>query len=729
MKFKLLFILLIPIFGFSQNQKKIDSLESKLKTCRLDSNKLKLYGSIIDEWNKTDSRAALNACKRAEILALKINNNKILAQFYSIISKTYSYLEKKDSSLFYAEKSIEICKKHHYKNIEADNYTNIAHFYNITNDNQQAIIFQQKSLDIHTQLKDDIGVAYDLSNLSGMYLSLQNFDKAISYNLKALPLFEKNNLKERLWTSYIQLHVIYKSTRQFKKSLEACKNAIRISKETGIQQDIIDSYKEMGDLFLLIPKSELANFGLTEKEAKNLVFKNLFIAKSMASSFGVESTYSTILNYIGLAHREYKNYDSALFYYTQCLSIDNKLEDYYGVCSDKVAMTEILLVKNKINEALKMGIESLQMAQENNWIEFQTETHELLYNIYKQKGDFKLSLLHYENFITLKDSMYNDEKRLSILNEQASYEYNKKAFSDSLTYATKQIVANAKLSSEKNQKLAYGALALLALAGVGFTFYQYKQKRKTNLQLTEINDKINKQNNTLKTLNTELIVSEENLNKSNNSKEQLINMMSHDLLNPITAITNYNQQIISRKNNTEQLLEAFKTVDAAIQPMHSLLDNMLQWTAIQKEGIKANLKTQDINDIIKEIIGIYRPQAQLKSIKINDHLQDNFSMPMDKSIMSLILRNLINNAIKYSANETTITVSSNADKNMIIIQDEGYGMTDEMITALNKGELHKIESKGTGLGLKLCYEFTEAIGANLHFNNNEGNGVKVEIKL
>ena len=269
----------------------------------------------------------------------------------------------------------------------------------------------------------------------------------------------------------------------------------------------------------------------------------------------------------------------------------------------------------------------------------------------------------------------------------------------------------------------------MALAGVGFTYFLYRQKRKTNYQLTEINDKINRQNNTLKTLNTELIVSEEKLQNSNNSKEQLISMMSHDLLNPITAITNYNQQIISRKNNSDELLEAFKTVDAAIQPMHGLLDNMLHWTSIQKDGISSKLKNQDINDIVKEIIGIYRPQAQLKFIKLIDVLDVNFVSETDKSILSLILRNLLNNAIKYSGNETKIKISSNSELKTISIKDQGFGMTDEMIGYLNTKQLDKIESRGTGLGLKLCYEFAEAIGAEIVFEKNENCGTKVYLKL
>jgi signal transduction histidine kinase len=332
------------------------------------------------------------------------------------------------------------------------------------------------------------------------------------------------------------------------------------------------------------------------------------------------------------------------------------------------------------------------------------------------------------------------ETQSTILKQQLNFDFEKKQLADSIKTDSEKKYAEqinqAKLSKERNQKLLYACITLLALLSVGFVFYQYKLKQKTNAQLNDINDKINKQNNTLKTLNKELIDSEESLQKSNSTKEQLISMMSHDLLNPITAITNYNQQIIHKVTNTstssvtsEDLLSAFKNVDAAIQPMHSLLNNMLQWSAIQKDGVTAKLKTQDVSEIVKEIISIYRPQATLKYIKLIDTFDRDFVLNTDKSILSLILRNLLNNAIKYSGNGTQILIATNTVTKTITITDQGFGMSDEIIHYLNTKQLNKIQSKGTGLGLKLCFEFAEAINTNINFTKNITNGVTVTIKL
>lgn len=463
------------------------------------------------------------------------------------------------------------------------------------------------------------------------------------------------------------------------------------------------------------------------------MFKALELSKNIGDESEKANSYAAIgnlyLKQIKNGNRDDKTFELSKKYLDSNLVLITKNKNALQIPVSLSSIGDLYLSKKDFINAEKYEIKALLASNLAGTFDTKINVLEHLYTIYKKTGKSDLALKYYIDYTKLKDSLYGVNTQTSILKQQLNFDFEKKTIKDSIANANQKIIASAKLSKEKNQKLAFGSFALLALAGVGFTYFLYRQKRKTNYQLTEINDKINRQNNTLKTLNTELIVSEEKLQNSNNSKEQLISMMSHDLLNPITAITNYNQQIISRKNNSDELLEAFKTVDAAIQPMHGLLDNMLHWTSIQKDGISSKLKNQDINDIVKEIIGIYRPQAQLKFIKLIDVLDVNFVSETDKSILSLILRNLLNNAIKYSGNETKIKISSNSELKTISIKDQGFGMTDEMIGYLNTKQLDKIESRGTGLGLKLCYEFAEAIGAEIVFEKNENCGTKVYLKL
>lgn len=685
----LVLILMNFVFVVGQNQKSIDSCKVILNTTKNDTIKMRMLSKLSTLTNEMQTELSeydknlVNLC------------NKILSSNPTTsIKKATQY----------------------YLGIGFERYT--MYYYNL-GDFEKGLLYAEKRLTIFNSIGNIQKIGDSYNDIAVAHLYSGRTKQATDYFFKALKIDEKLGNKENIANSYTNIASIYYSSQNYKKSLELSLKGLEIGKELGDDSVLHSVYNNIG----------MAYAGLNKyKEAIPYLEKTAEICKKIKDLKRLCVAY----NNLSLCNLQLLNFKSAEEFSLKSIEICRKNNFYPELISAlnqfgkvNISLKKYAFAKKQLEEAHLILKEKYKEGFNTN---YGAEIFLHLSEANKFLGNYEQALEYSDKYHVLIDTLTKKEKQNLILEKEIQYTYDKKTIKDSIANANQKIIASAKLSKEKNQKLAFGSFALLALVGVGFTYFLYRQKRKTNYQLTEINDKINRQNNTLKTLNTELIVSEENLQKSNSSKEQLISMMSHDLLNPITAITNYNQQIISRKNNSDELLQAFKTVDAAIQPMHGLLDNMLHWTAIQKDGISSKLKNQDINDIIKEIIGIYRPQAQLKFIKLLDNLDKDFIHETDKSILSLILRNLINNAIKYSGNETEIEISSNSKTKTITIKDQGFGMTDEMIGYLNTKQLDKIEAKGTGLGLKLCYEFAEAIGAEIVFEKNE-NGTTVFVNL
>ncbi|MEQ1552857.1 MAG: tetratricopeptide repeat-containing sensor histidine kinase [Ferruginibacter sp.] len=687
---KLAFLIIIQLFTTSlwaQNDKKIDSLLKVLSTQKQDTNKLLTLGQLGNYYVAIDGNKTVDVGKQALKIAENLKNPKFIFRAYATIGKGYFRL----------------------------------------NEYQLALENLNKGLAMKENEVQDLDKSLAIGNVANCYFGLGDFPKAINAGFQSVQLKEKvlrtetdavkiKKIKNSIATTYGNIGSNYERVGDDINALKYLNKSIEISKENG-DDDISVVLTSIGNIYK--HKND-------HKNAAKYAYESFELSKRIGNKF---NACLAAINLSGeLATLKQK--DSVLKYAQIGLNLSNELKSEYHQALAILNFASIYEEENNIPLATEFYKKGIELAIKCENVDLQKYAYYALSVFYEKIKDYKESNSAFKKYILLKDSLSNNENTKALLNAELKYDYNKKSIADSILNANEKFIASAKLSKQKNQKLAYASLALLALTAVGFTFYQYKQKQKTNSQLTEINNKINKQNNTLKTLNTELIESEEKLTTANNSKEQLISMMSHDLLNPITAITNYNQQIITKKTSNEDLLQAFKRVDAAIQPMHGLLDNMLQWTAIQKDGIKAKLKNQDVNEIAKEIISIYRPQANLKFIKINDALQDDFVMETDKLILSLILRNLLNNAIKYSANDTSIFITTNATEKTITIQDEGFGMTDEMIDYLNNNQIDKIEAKGSGLGLKLCYEFVEAVGGKIFFktNNNE-QGVQAKITL
>ena len=685
----LVLMLMNFVFVVGQNQKSIDSCKVILNTTKSDTIKMKVLSKLSTLTNEMQTE-------------LSEYDKKLVTLCYKILLSNPNTANKKATQ--------------YYLGIGFERYT--MYYYNL-GDFEKGLKYAEKRLTIFNNLDNIQKMGDSYNDIAVAHLYSGRTKQATDYFFKALKIDEKLGNKENIANSYTNIASIYYNSRNYRKSLELSLKGLNIGKKLGNDDVLFSVYNNVGMAYAGLNKYKEA-IPYLEKTAE--ICKNVKDIKRLCISY----------NNLSLCNLQLLNFKLAEDYSLKSIEICRKNNFYPELVSALNQFGKLNISLKKYDFAKKQFLEAQLILKEKFKEGFNTnygaDIFLQLSNANKFMGNYKEALEYSEKYHVLTDTLTNKEKQSLILEKDIQYEYSKKTIKDSIANANQKLIASAKLSKEKNQKLAFGSFALLAMAGVGFTYFLYRQKRKTNFQLTEINDKINRQNNTLKTLNTELIVSEENLQKSNNSKEQLISMMSHDLLNPITAITNYNQQIISRKNNSDELLEAFKTVDAAIQPMHGLLDNMLHWTSIQKNGISSKLKNQDVNDIIKEIISIYRPQAQLKFIKLLDNLDKDFIQETDKSILSLILRNLLNNAIKYSGNETEIEISSNSKTKTITIKDQGFGITDEMIGYLNTKQLDKIESRGTGLGLKLCYEFAEAIGAKIVFEKNEI-GTTVSLKL
>jgi signal transduction histidine kinase len=159
------------------------------------------------------------------------------------------------------------------------------------------------------------------------------------------------------------------------------------------------------------------------------------------------------------------------------------------------------------------------------------------------------------------------------------------------------------------------------------------------------------------------------------------------------------------------------------------LDNLLNWARLQTNRIKIYEEEINLERLIDQILDTLYVQASLKKVKLICDVSLDIKLKTDFDILSVILRNLISNAIKFSYLGGTVRVLA-IDKNdriEISVIDSGVGMSPEMVDGLfdlknlvsekgTKGE------KGTGLGLILCKEFVEKIQGSIWVSSTEGKG-------
>lgn len=257
------------------------------------------------------------------------------------------------------------------------------------------------------------------------------------------------------------------------------------------------------------------------------------------------------------------------------------------------------------------------------------------------------------------------------------------------------------------------------------------QKLKLEYQVAERTNEIVEKNDLLESQTQILIEKNDQLKDLNSTKDKLFSIISHDLRSPFNTILGFGELLLSsyseltddeRKNMINQL---YKTSNQT----YYLVENMLNWARIQTRNIKYEPKEIDLKAFFDWKFDLYEKIADSKGVSMQNMLDDGIMVFTDINFLETILRNLINNAIKFTPAGGTIQVTASQGPREVVIsvKDSGIGMTKNqtdnlfqvnknIYTAGTDGE------KGSGLGLILCKEFIEEYNGTISVESAPGKG-------
>ncbi|TAG00170.1 MAG: HAMP domain-containing protein [Cytophagia bacterium] len=275
-----------------------------------------------------------------------------------------------------------------------------------------------------------------------------------------------------------------------------------------------------------------------------------------------------------------------------------------------------------------------------------------------------------------------------------------------------------------------------------------KLTRNFNLMLKEIhhrlgeirvnNTKLENQNNELNQINQRLKESEQHLTKLNEVRDTFFSIISHDLRAPLNTLNGFLGilQIQADAFSPEELKNFAIDMQKAIDRLHNLLENLLQWSLSQTGDIEFKPQKIKLKESVQNNIGLYLLTAKNKEINLISEVEDNVWIYADNNMTDFILRNLISNAIKFSNKNGSIEVKS-LSKNgyaQITIEDHGVGMSKEHLEKVFEPEEHistagTLSEKGTGFGLLLCKNFVEKNGGRIEVESQVNVGTKIHVFL
>jgi signal transduction histidine kinase len=224
----------------------------------------------------------------------------------------------------------------------------------------------------------------------------------------------------------------------------------------------------------------------------------------------------------------------------------------------------------------------------------------------------------------------------------------------------------------------------------------------------------------------------------NSTKDKFFSIIAHDLKNPFHSIIGVTKLLLEERDSlTEEDYKNFlEKLHETARNTYSLLENLLQWSRTQTGSIEFYPEIFNIKDLVDRNIQLLQGSLIQKCIKMKVSLDSVIDVNADINMIDTVIRNLLNNAIKFTNENGTIEISTSVKEKKLVlsVKDSGIG-----ISKANQDKLFRIDSSystygtnnesGSGIGLILCKEFIERHGCKIYIESKEGDGTIISFSL
>lgn len=221
-------------------------------------------------------------------------------------------------------------------------------------------------------------------------------------------------------------------------------------------------------------------------------------------------------------------------------------------------------------------------------------------------------------------------------------------------------------------------------------------------------------------------------------KSNFIRLMSHDLKTPIARIQAMAEIVQQESHRLSEAQEnALENITASSEELSQFIASILNLSRIQSKKVKLQAKTRDITQLLQKVIRGSEHIAKRKNIEIVTEFEPLFSLKMDEDLMRQVFSNLIENAVKYSGENTKVKVSAREIDGHIQVQivDQGIGIPPEelpfVFEKFYRAQNAEYENTGTGLGLYLARYFVQLHKGQIRVESeaNKGSTFSVDLPL
>ncbi|HSD09270.1 tetratricopeptide repeat-containing sensor histidine kinase [Flavobacterium sp.] len=567
-----------------------------------------------------------------------------------------------------------------------------------------AAVYGLQALLIATKINWEKGIATTASNLGICYWVDANFAASIKYFQKSLVYNEKIQDQQGIANALNHLGLLNLEIKKYNQAFNYFFKAYKVNQITKDKVAIGYNLGSIAKAFY-----QLKNY----QKAIEYYSKAREIYQILFDKNGQGDCY----NKIAKIYEDQKQYDKAIEYYEAALrNFDDRakyfLTDSYLGMGRTYYNISLESQKNKAKN-LDLSLQYLKKAL-NIFTEFGTfdkinECHEQLHKAYKDSGNYKLALEHFEKFVDIKESIlsYKNEAKIGEMRSQKLIELRNKQIE----------IQKLKIKSDSRKLYLLVTITFATVILLVLFLNLYVSKKKSNILLLEKNEEIS------------------NINRQ---KDKFFSIIAHDLRGPFSGFLGLTELLVEDIDMMDKEDIQFTAINmrSSAYSLSGLLDNLLEWSRMEQGLIQFQPKYHNLSNIIKECTTTLRDASNKKDIIIENSIDNALEIYADRNIVQSVFRNILSNAIKFTPKEGAIKIKAkeDADNTIISISDTGIGMNAKMVT--NAFQLDtKINRKGTedepssGLGLILCKEFIEKHDGKIWIESEENKGTTFHLSF
>ncbi|MBV7529911.1 tetratricopeptide repeat-containing sensor histidine kinase [Chitinophaga sp. sic0106] len=587
----------------------------------------------------------------------------------------------------------------------------------------------------------------DLLNTTSRSYFTRNPVMAEKYAVEALEISQRlNYTKGKIWAQR-NLALVENTRGHLDKQMQLTLSALKLAEAVNDEHTLSILYNDMGNIF---------TEQNSPRDALIYLHKSLVIKNKLKEAPEISKT----LNNIGSAYLALHTLDSALHYLHQAEAIKLSLNDQRGLAYTYENLGLVAMLQRRLPDALRyhelsstcyhdadnqLGIvkSSLNLAEVQTFMGNFSEAeknlahafdvnstlknvkndmiyYKIRYELDSARKDYQAAFQHFKAFTDRNMGFFNLEKSRQISRSQEKYEAEKKQQENELLKKEQQI----HLATIQQQRILVLSAALLFVILLIITFILYRMYKRQQVLTHALNSKnqeVSLQNHIILEQNTTL----ESLNQV---KDKIFSVISHDLRSPLAILEGLLFLLKDEKIEPEQFRYYTDELWRDVKNTAYMMDNMLQWASNQMKGIGVRADDFDFTLLLNQEFELLQTLARQKDVALHHEINGAVLVYGDPEMIRMVVRNLINNAIKFTPGGGRITVSARIDKTSVevMVRDNGTGIPIENQHRIFSNIYYSTNGtrneKGCGLGLHLSKDFVERNNGRIWFHSTPGSG-------